>query len=286
MLVGCSKWRTQLTLLRGGLQLKVETMPLSHENVTLTAYVLDQSNEMRNVNIRPAILIFPGGGYHICGFSAGGHLAAALGTMGRVKPNALILGYPCILESMSSIFPYPVSGMDKAVSETTPPAFIFHTANDALVPVENAIAFASALDHAKIPFELHIFQNGKHGLSLARPLTSSGFKHQVNTDVANWFRLSVAWLTNLFGDFDAKWESVMDEVITVYNVDAAFGKLWENPDCRKVILEELPWFANVEGNEERMKGVALRVILNHIGEAIPLETIVRLNDRLSVIPVQ
>lgn len=136
-----------------------------------------------------------------CGFSAGGHLAAALGTMGKVRPNALILGYPCILESMSAILPFPIPSLEKKVDRNTPPAFIFATAADQLVPVENSLQFAAALDRAGVPFELHVFQNGLHGLSLANPVTSSGRKDFVDADAAHWMDLCTAWLECLFGSF-------------------------------------------------------------------------------------
>lgn len=248
--------------------MKTETIRLTtHPNVTLTTYLLDAYEEMPNTRVRPAVLVFPGGGYRacsnreaepiamaflaegyhafilryslnenaafpkpltdaeaalelirsravdwgvnpqkiaVCGFSAGGHLAAALGTMGRVRPNALILGYPCILESISEILPFPVPSLEKKVDQQTPPAFIFATAQDALVPVANSIQFAAALDKAKIPFELHIFQEGTHGLALAKPLTSSGMKIMVNPDVARWLGLCTAWLENLFGAFESQ----------------------------------------------------------------------------------
>ncbi len=44
----------------------------------------------------------------VCGSSAGGHLAGALGVMGRERPNALILCYACILDNLSRLFPFPV----------------------------------------------------------------------------------------------------------------------------------------------------------------------------------
>lgn len=46
--------------------MKLITLPLTNENVTLTAYLLEQSHEMPNTRIRPAILIFPGGSYRGC----------------------------------------------------------------------------------------------------------------------------------------------------------------------------------------------------------------------------
>lgn len=219
--------------------MKTEVIKLdTNINVTLTTYLLDESDEMPNAINRPAVLIFPGGGYQflsdreaepiamaflaegyhafilrysilenavfpnplrdaeaalalirnkadewhirpeniaVCGFSAGGHLAAALGTMGSIRPNAMILGYPAILTKLfSQLSPGTIPGLENEVDEQTPPAFIFHTANDGLVPVENALQFASALDDKNIPFELHIFQDGEHGLALAKPVTSSG----------------------------------------------------------------------------------------------------------------
>ncbi len=135
----------------------------------------------------------------VCGFSAGGHLAAALGTMGRVRPNALILGYLVIFGDIEEHLHIPA--LDKEVDELTPPAFIFATANDARVPVQNSIALAAALDRAEIPFEIHIFQDGTHGLSLAKPHTSSGVKPMVNPAFAIWIELCLTWLENLFGGF-------------------------------------------------------------------------------------
>lgn len=235
-----------------------ETIALkTNANVTLTTYRLDRSGEMPNVDVRPAVLVFPGGGYRgcsdreaepvamafvaqgyqafvlrysinenaafpkplqdaeealelvrakaeewgvdpakiaVCGFSAGGHLAAALSTMGRIRPNALILGYPCILESISTILPFPIPSLEKQVDAQTPPTFLFHTASDALVPVAHSLKFASALHAAGIPFEMHIFQDGDHGLSLARPHTSSGRGAFVSQEAARWFELCAMWL--------------------------------------------------------------------------------------------
>ncbi|HWR66403.1 MAG TPA: alpha/beta hydrolase [Bellilinea sp.] len=134
----------------------------------------------------------------ICGFSAGGHLAAALGTMGRVRPNALILAYPCILESMSDTLPEPIPSLEREVTSQTPPTFIWATAADERVPVENSLEFAAALGRAKVPFEIHIFQDGVHGLALATPVTSAGHAHYVDADAAKWLNLCLVWLEHQF----------------------------------------------------------------------------------------
>jgi dipeptidyl aminopeptidase/acylaminoacyl peptidase len=55
------------------------------------------------------------------------------------------------------------------VTKDTPPTFLWHTIEDKAVPVENSLMFASALRRAGVPFSLHIYENGAHGLGLGRP---------------------------------------------------------------------------------------------------------------------
>jgi acetyl esterase/lipase len=53
--------------------------------------------------------------------------------------------------------------------ETTPPCFIWHTQDDQAVKVENALAFAAALQEKRVPFSLHIYPSGPHGIGLGVP---------------------------------------------------------------------------------------------------------------------
>ena len=53
------------------------------------------------------------------------------------------------------------------VTAQTPPTFIFHTTNDNGVPVENSVRFYLALRKAKVPVEMHLFENGPHGVGMA-----------------------------------------------------------------------------------------------------------------------
>src|SRR5699024_11924557 len=99
----------------------------------------------------------------VIGFSAGGHLAASLATMGTIRPDALILWYPCILSS--NICGFPISSVEAEVDSSTPQTFLFSTFEDELVPIEHTLQFMQALNDHQIPFESHIFQHGKHGLS-------------------------------------------------------------------------------------------------------------------------
>ncbi len=161
-------------------------------------------------------------GIAVCGFSAGGHLAASLGVFwkektiretlgireGMNKPNALILCYPVITSQLGQAHrgsfynllgenleesAYAALSLEKHVNGDTPPSFIWHTFDDDLVPVENALLFAQSLKKNNIPFELHVFPSGVHGLSLCdeRTATSEG---QVNKYAGKWFDLCIDWL--------------------------------------------------------------------------------------------
>jgi len=151
----------------------------------------------------------------VCGFSAGGHLAASLGVcfgepylagrgeVDRVsnRPDALILCYPVISAgpfghagSFTSLLGPDASdaakealSLELRVSGTTPPAFLWHTADDAGVPVENSLLFAQALRRAGVPFELHVYPSGPHGLGLAA----------ARPHIATWTGLCAGWLTEM-----------------------------------------------------------------------------------------
>jgi acetyl esterase/lipase len=130
------------------------------------------------------------------GFSAGGHLTATAGThfdngkpdatdpVDRVssRPDFLILGYPVIsfdpqvahagsLRNLLGEKPDPklieLLSNDLQVTPQTPPTFLFHTNADTGVVAENSVRFYLALRKAKVPAELHIFENGPHGVGLA-----------------------------------------------------------------------------------------------------------------------
>lgn len=83
------------------------------------------------------------------------------------------------------------------VTDNTPPTFLWATAADALVPIQQTMRMATALADSHIPFEMHIFEEGPHGLSLATP-ASAGGKTMVNADAAKWADLAGCWLEKRF----------------------------------------------------------------------------------------
>ena len=132
------------------------------------------------------------------GFSAGGHLCAAVSTMGDIRPNASILIYPCILDSISEILAFPVPSLDKEVDDKTPPAIIIASREDTCVPIKNSLAYASALEKADIPFEIHIYEKGYHGFSLADYTVYSKAEEEYNAHLKGWFELVSNWLYKRF----------------------------------------------------------------------------------------
>ena len=74
---------------------------------------------------------------------------------------------------------------EKQVTGKNPPTIIWHTGDDAVVAVENSIAFCSALHQAGVPAELHVYKTGRHGLGLA---TASGGAAHWPEQAAEWLR--------------------------------------------------------------------------------------------------
>jgi acetyl esterase/lipase len=132
----------------------------------------------------------------VLGFSAGGHLASTAAThfdagnanaadpIDRVssRPDVAILIYPVI--TMTD--PYTHAGSrnnllgekppadlitqmsnEKQITDRTPPSFLVHTSDDAVVPVENSLLYTLACRKAGVPVELHVFEHGPHGFGMA-----------------------------------------------------------------------------------------------------------------------
>lgn len=157
----------------------------------------------------------------VTGFSAGGHLCTALGTMwhredvykaigveyGYNKPAGIIPVYAVVSsdpEIRENGTINTVSGgadeeqkkrysLDLFVDERTVPAFIVHTAADTLVSARNSIRLADAYAALKIPYELHIFADAPHGMTICNAITSAGRPEFDNPHNAKWVELAAEW---------------------------------------------------------------------------------------------
>jgi len=74
------------------------------------------------------------------------------------------------------------------VTKETPPCFIWHTEEDKAVPVENSLQFAEAFRKAGVPFDLHIYQKGAHGLGLGSRQYGGGERHPWTRDCIYWLK--------------------------------------------------------------------------------------------------
>ncbi|MBA3313758.1 MAG: alpha/beta hydrolase [Planctomycetaceae bacterium] len=158
----------------------------------------------------------------IIGFSAGGHLASTAAThfseraiepadeidQANARPDFAVLAYPVITfddahthggskKNLLGENPDPALAArlsnDTAVTKDTPPTFLFHTAADTAVPVENSLLYYAACRRAGVLSELHVFETGRHGVGLA----------QSDPVLSEWPRLCERWL-KLHGFLDAK----------------------------------------------------------------------------------
>ncbi len=150
----------------------------------------------------------------VCGFSAGGHLALSSGLLAENKPNAMILGYPAtscpnvsgadfmlkLLEGKQEVTAEDAKKYDlvSQVTKAAPPMFLAATLEDTLTGF-CAMPLASVYNALGLPFELHIFQFGPHGYSLANEVTADGSSQMIEPAFAQWQELSVQWLHKTFG---------------------------------------------------------------------------------------
>ncbi len=161
------------------------------------------------------------------GFSAGGHLAGSLGILhdredvlsalnieaGENRPDAIVLSYPVVTAyepthrgSFENLFGKPFDALtdseralvslEENVTKNSSPAFIWHTATDAVVPVKGTLDLAKAYFEAGVTFSLRIYPYGVHGLALANTLTDKS--GEATEPIAEeWVEKSIEFLNTL-----------------------------------------------------------------------------------------
>jgi acetyl esterase/lipase len=179
------------------------------------AELMDAQRAIRTVRAQASAFGIAPNRIGMWGFSAGGHLTATAGThfdagnatspdpieRASSRPDFLILAYPVITftqpethrGSMQNLLgdnpdPKLVQNLSNELQVTaqTPPTFLFSTSADTAVPPENSILFYEALHKAGVPAEMHIFQNGPHGVGLA---TFDPVLSMWSPLLANWLRV-------------------------------------------------------------------------------------------------
>ena len=189
---------------------------LGSQNYHYPAQLCDVQRAIRTVRAKASDWQVAPDRIGIMGFSAGGHLASMAATLFDEKvyeatddsdqvsarPDFAVLCYPVISMdsevthsgSRKSLLGPERSGddelarflsTDRRISDRTPPTFLFHTDEDRAVPPENSIRFYLGLKRHGIPAELHLFQNGPHGVGLFEgdPILGTWSNH-----LENWLR--------------------------------------------------------------------------------------------------
>ncbi len=151
-------------------------------------YILNNADEL-GVDVERTAVI---------GFSAGGHLASMLGTCGKIRPKAMMLGYACTLPDICDELAEPMPMPIESVDENTVPAFIFHAVNDDLVDVNHAFEMGKALHSYNIPFEMHIYADGGHGFSVGTRAVTKSLERLKEISFTNaWVGDSIRWFESI-----------------------------------------------------------------------------------------
>jgi acetyl esterase/lipase len=176
----------------------------------------DAARAVRTVRARAAEWHLSGSRVGIMGSSAGGHLASTLlthfdaGNAGSSdlveqqssRPDLGILCYAVITMGQYThqgsrnnlLGPSPSPDLvqllsnELQVTSNTPPCFIWHTWEDTAVPVENSLQFAAAMRKAGVPFDLHVYQKGGHGMGLGTRDPDPAKRHPWAADVLFWLK--------------------------------------------------------------------------------------------------
>lgn len=178
---------------------------------------LDATRALRTVRSLASTRGYASNKIGIIGSSAGGHLAGYASVQSdpgdpssddlierwSSRPDLTVLCYPVIalsgphahhgsadnlLGNSASPEDRDAMSLEKLVTATTPPCFLWHTVEDPVVPVENSLNFAAALRQAGVGFDLHLYEKGGHGIGLA--------------DGHPWTVECERWLKDQFSDCD------------------------------------------------------------------------------------
>ncbi len=172
----------------------------------------DAQRALRLVRHQAAAWGVDAGRLGVLGFSAGGHLACTVangGDDGQVEAVDPIERQSCRVQALIACYPVISSGpaahrgsfanllggredaslsLEHSVRASNPPSFIWHSADDPAVPVENALLYAQALRAQGVSFALHIYPHARHGVGLAQDQHGT---------VAGWTAEAAAWLGEL-----------------------------------------------------------------------------------------
>lgn len=196
-----------LPLFTAGFQVFILNYTIFRENIAISEPEEEVAEALAEIKLRAAEYFVIPERVAVLGFSAGGHLAASLcchwKNYGEIsRPDCGVLCYPVISTGRwgHDGSTEALTGMDEAklkyydlhtqVTKDTPSCFIWHTVEDETVNIRNSHMFVSSLIENGIPYEYHVYEKGKHGLSAGRRETGPEVK-----DIQTWMPLLIEWLS-------------------------------------------------------------------------------------------
>lgn len=170
----------------------------------------------------------------IVGFSAGANLALATVNLGGIRPLSLILGYGAYSKEVFKSLDIGEHDLLNEVKDDNPPLFMFLCQADSTVPANESMMLGSIYAQKKLPFEMHCYVAGDHGLSLGTK--ESGV---VNKDYATWFNHSLSFLNNIQRDTPLILGDIEEDLNDI-SIESRIGALMYNKEAWTVIEEMLP----------------------------------------------
>lgn len=184
--------------------------PLALQELATTLNWLKTQSDVHNIDLSKVVLV---------GFSAGSHVVANFNSiMLDPEQRTKVFADDLLVEPVANVLCYPVIDMtigwpkeedwamkiapdiyywqaQEHLTEHGKPTFIWQTVTDATVPVMNSIIYAQKMDMLNIPYEMHLFGSGAHGLSLGTYVTQNpGNADNLNEYDTKWWELCVNWL--------------------------------------------------------------------------------------------
>lgn len=211
----------------------------------------------------------------VVGFSAGGHLAASVGTMGRVRPAAMLLGY-AVFSVPGKALGMELPDLLQQVDDQTPPAFLFATQGDHLVPATQSLQFATLLAERKIPYEMHIFAYGDHGFSTGSRHIANP-QNPENPESAVWQGMALGFLNHIF-NHDVLVPA--PEEVKEFCLDMKIGTLLDTPQSAALIQQLLPELAQYVQQEPGSRGISVNDLQFYSNKMFDEEKLAALNEAL------
>ena len=186
-----------------------------------------------------------------------------------------------LIKGRRSVRQYRPENVDPAllqqVDDQTPPAFLFATQGDHLVPATQSLQFATLLAERKIPYEMHIFAYGDHGFSTGSRHIANP-QNPENPETAVWQGMALGFLNHIF-NHDVLVPA--PEEVKEFCLDMKIGTLLDTPQSAALIQQLLPELAQYVQQEPGSRGISVNDLQFYSNKMFDEEKLAALNEALA-----